>query len=225
MLLIFAAAVFASYLFYDVFHDWWYLRFVLSAYPAIFVLTSLVLIALLRRLSPRNLVPLATLPVMLVAWYGVSFAQAHGTFLYRHGDRRYSAVGRYVAAKLPERSVFLSMSHSGSLRYYADRLTVRHDLIPSDKLGTVLWDLQRLGYHPYILLDEWEEEGFRTRFRDHPAGSLDWPPLALLNHSSPVKIYDPADRLSPNSEPRRTDVFSVNSQWPPAPRTPDTRPE
>jgi 4-amino-4-deoxy-L-arabinose transferase-like glycosyltransferase len=225
MLLIFAAAVFASYLFYDVFHDWWYLRFVLSAYPAIFILTSLALLGLLRRLIPRNVVPLASLTIVLVAWYGIGFAHAHGTFLYRQGDRRYSAVGRYIAEKLPERSVFLSMSHSGSVRYYAGRLTVRHDLIPSEKLGTVLWDLQRLGYHPYILLDEWEEEGFRTRFRDHPAGSLDWPPVALLNHSSPVRIYDPADRLAPNPPQRRTDVFSVSSQSPPAPRTPDTRPE
>ena len=225
MLLMFAAAVFASYLFYDVFHDWWYLRFVLSAYPAIFILASLVLVALLRRFDPRNVGALVSLVIVLVAWYGVSFAQAHGTFRYRHGDRRYSAVGRYVAEKLPERSVFLSMSHSGSLRYYAGRQTVRHDLIPSEKLGTVLWDLQRLGYHPYILLDEWEEEGFRTRFRNHPAGSLDWPPVALLNHSSPVRIYDPADRLAPNAPLRRTDVFSVSSQSPSAPRTPDTRPE
>ena len=116
------------------------------------------------------------------------------TFLYREGNRRFSAVGRYIAEKMPERAVFLSVEHSGSIRYYSGRLTVRYDWMPSSRLDAALGDLRRLGYHPYILLEEWEEPGFRSIFKDHPPGRLDWPPVALLNHSIRVKIYDPLDR-------------------------------
>src|SRR6185436_1727007 len=48
-LLAFAVAVFACYIPYEVFDAWWYLRFVLPAYPALLVLTAVGLMALLGR--------------------------------------------------------------------------------------------------------------------------------------------------------------------------------
>jgi hypothetical protein len=223
MLLTFAAGVFASYLFFTVFHDWWYLRFVISAFPPIFVLTSVVVVAIVRRLTHRALVPLTALVIVLVALHGVVFTIAQDTFLYREGNRRFSAVGRYITEKMPERAIFLSIEHSGSIRYYSGRLTVRYDWVPAVRLDAVLDDLRRLGYHPYILLEEWEEEGFRRMFKGNPVGALDWPPVAMLNHSIRVRIYDPADRSLPHR--RETDVFFVNPQALHAPRTPDTRRE
>src|SRR5262249_1349267 len=50
-LLAFVAAVFICYIPYDVFEAWWYLRFVLPAYPALLVLTATALSALLARTS------------------------------------------------------------------------------------------------------------------------------------------------------------------------------
>jgi hypothetical protein len=40
LLLAFAAGVFCCYVFYTPFDAWWYLRFVLPAFPAIFVLAA-----------------------------------------------------------------------------------------------------------------------------------------------------------------------------------------
>ncbi|WP_410968616.1 hypothetical protein, partial [Salmonella sp. SAL4443] len=82
--------------------------------------------------------------------------------------------------------------------YYSDRLTVRYDFIPPEALDVVIRDLQALGYRPYILLEEWEERGFRARFaRDSGVGRLDWPATVVLDHSTRVRIYDPIERGKP----------------------------
>ena len=51
-------------------------------------------------------------------------------FTIRRGEARYRTVGEFVARELPERSLFLTMQHSGSLRYYGRRTTLRYDWIP-----------------------------------------------------------------------------------------------
>jgi hypothetical protein len=44
-----------------------------------------------------------------------------------------------------------------------------------------------------IVVERWEEAGFRARFAAHsPLGALDWPPR--LDVDGRVRVYDPADR-------------------------------
>jgi hypothetical protein len=95
------------------------------------------------------------------------------------------------------------MQQSGSVRYYSGRLTLRFDWIPPDKLDRVVADLVRLDYHPYVLLEQWEEPNFREQFsRSSRAGALDWPPVASLDHSTPVLIYDLLEPDRQKSEDR-----------------------
>jgi hypothetical protein len=55
--------------------------------------------------------------------------------------------------------------------------------------------LRSLGYHPYILLEEWEQALFTRRFEGYTLlAALDWPPRAWLSHSTRVLLFDPADR-------------------------------
>jgi hypothetical protein len=90
--------------------------------------------------------------------------------------------------------VFLAMQQSGSVRYYSGRLSLRFDWIPPAELNRILTDLVRLGYHPYALLEAWEEPNFRSQFSaESAAGALDWPPVARLSHSTPIRIYDLID--------------------------------
>jgi hypothetical protein len=90
--------------------------------------------------------------------------------------------------------VFISMQHSGSIRYYSGRPTLRYDWILRQRLDWLVSELRRLGYHPYIVLDEWEVPDFRAKFRDHsPLGALAWPPMAVHEPSGSI-IYDPADQ-------------------------------
>ena len=66
VLLAFALANFAAYLFYTPFVEWWYLRFVLPAFPPLLVLTAAVLIELADRVpAPARR---AAVAAVLVAW-------------------------------------------------------------------------------------------------------------------------------------------------------------
>jgi hypothetical protein len=88
---------------------------------------------------------------------------------------------------MPERAAFLAMLHSGSARYYSGRLTVRYDLIPRERLDDVLEYLRRVGYSPFILLDEAEAPDFVARFAGTShLGALDRPAVATVKG---VKIY------------------------------------
>jgi hypothetical protein len=85
----------------------------------------------------------------------------------------------------------LAVQHSGSVRYYADRVTLRYDRLPRTGLDTAIHDLRSKGYQPYIVLDDWEEADFKGRFAEASrAGRLDWPPLVRVAGHPEVRIYD-----------------------------------
>jgi Dolichyl-phosphate-mannose-protein mannosyltransferase len=210
--LCFIATVFLSYLFYLPFDEWWYLRFLLPAYPPILVLSSIALVRLLTpfaRVTPDAKAFAAAAVVALVARHGVDYAVERGASDLWKAEQRYLTVGEYVASALPERAVLVCMQHSGAARYYSGRITVRYDLMRPTDLDLVVEELRRLGYYPYLVLDDWEEAKFRDRFQGQSAlARLDWTPVAQL-HANQVRIYDPADR-----QPGRPD----------RPRTPDVVP-
>jgi dolichyl-phosphate-mannose-protein mannosyltransferase len=191
MWLCFVGAVFLSYLFYVPYDDWTYLRFILPAYPPLLALTCVSLIAL-ARLTRRARIVAAAVIVGILAVHGVRYALDR-SWPDTADEQRYAAVGRYVATHLPERAVLLSMQHSGSLRYYSGRLTVRYDWIDRGELDAVIADLRRLKYHPYLVLDGWEELRFRSRFEAASrSGTLAWTPVASFR-SGLTDIYDLPD--------------------------------
>jgi hypothetical protein len=191
------AAIFVLYVFWVPFDEWSYLRFILPMYSLVFVLTAAGLAALLSFLAPvARWLPGWTLAVVisLLAWHGVTYATGKGVMVAWWAEQRYVETGRWVAAHLSERAVLVSMQHSGSARYYSGRITVRYDLLAPANLDVVIDDLRHLGYHPYFVLDDWEEPVFRDRFQSYSArGRLDWPPIALI-HSGRVRVYDLAGR-------------------------------
>jgi large subunit ribosomal protein L31 len=97
--------------------------------------------------------------------------------------------GRYIAQHLPERAVILTMLHSGTVRYYSGRPTIRYDFIPPADLESVVAGVRRLGYEPYIVVDWfWEEDRFREQFAgESPLGRLDWEPIVIEPGS--VRLY------------------------------------
>ena len=160
-----------------------------------FVLVSVALVALLRALRRDVRVWLTVAIVGSLAWHGVKYGLDRGIFNWDSARRETVAVCDYIARRLPSNAIFLSVSHSGSIRYYAGRITVRYDWIPPSQLDTVIQDLRDLGYHPYIVLEQWDEPQFQSRFAGASAlGALDWPAVARLYEATKVSIYDPADR-------------------------------
>ena len=84
------------------------------------------------------------------------------------------------------------MQHSGSIRYYSGRLTIRYDAFSPGRLPlTIEWLLAR-GYRPYILLEDWEELQYRARMgTGNVVARLDIRVLAEMTAPVKIRLYDP----------------------------------
>jgi hypothetical protein len=191
MWLAFAAVTFLLYVFYLPFEEWWYLRFLMPAFPPMLALTCVVLwrvVAPLGRVFAAAPSVVASVIIAGVAWHGVSFSLQRGAQLQWVAEQRYATAGKFIAAYLPHRAAIICMQHSGGVRYYAHRITIRYDVIEPPDLDGVAAQLRQLGYVPYVVLDDAEEPPFRERFASHSrAGALDWSPLARFDG---VSVFD-----------------------------------
>jgi hypothetical protein len=191
------AVVMLSYVFYQPFDAWWYLRFLLPMWPALMLVTAVVLEAVVYRWVGRfSSLAIAALAALL-AYHGIHAAVTRSVFDLGREERRYIDVGRFLASHTEPDAVILSLQHSGSVRLYAGRLTLRYAVLDPLWLDRAVGYLQSIGRHPYFVLDGGEVDAFRRRFGTaNRSGALDWPPLATLG--TVVSVYDPLGR---NTEP------------------------
>jgi len=120
----------------------------------------------------------------------------------RPNDRRFAVVGEFVRDELPQNVILLSMQHSGSVRYYSGRLSLRWDVLRPDWLEPSLTFLRAKGYRPMLLLEEWEQPLFTKRFAAHAkVAALDWQPVATYFGDIRTDIFDPADRDQSGASP------------------------
>ena len=189
-LLAFALAVFACYLPYVVFNDWWYQRFVLPALPPLFALTSVVIVWALLRLAPATRsIAFATVCATLSLVY-LHRAVERDAFRLREHEQRFRAAGEQVAT-LPRNAAIITGHQTGSVRFYSGRSTAGWGDITPGRLNDAIDYLRRQGRKPYLLFEAWEEPNFRARFPSDPLGSLAWPPAIEIDRT--VRIYDPDD--------------------------------
>ena len=187
------ATVVLSYVFYRPFDAWWYLRFLLPMWPVMMLLTAGALEAIARPMAraARRLVIGAL--VAALAWHGVVEAATRHVFDLGRGERRYIDVARFIESHTDPDAVMLSVQHSGSLRLYANRLTLRYDVLDPEWLDRTVAYLQSIGRRPYFVLDGGEVDAFKQRFGAlNRSGALNWPALATLGPI--VSVYDPLDR-------------------------------
>jgi hypothetical protein len=184
----FVIAVFACYLWYLPFDAWWYLRFLLPAFPVIFVLAADVVWSATRRFGvQRQVVALGIFAVVMVDFAATRAMQreALGIGVW---EQKYADVGRFVASRLPANAVVVSMQHSGSVRYYSGRPTLRYDALDAEWLDRAIAHLRMSGFEPYVILERWEIAKFRERFPNQQSlGFIDRPPLAV--HSRDVYVF------------------------------------
>ena len=191
----FLALLALSYIFYQPFDEWWFLRFFLPGFPVLLILAVGAVRSTASWIGRTNQIALLAAVVIVVFGWELSTAQWRGVYDVHTGEQRYVTVGRELANSTPSNAVFLAMQHSGSLRYYTRRLTVRYDSLPPGSLDEALAVLRSRGFHPYFLLEQWEESAFRRRFGGTSVlGRIDWPPVRKWATSSRVALYDPEDR-------------------------------
>jgi hypothetical protein len=192
-LLAFAGAVFACYIPYQIFDAWWYLRFVLPAYPPLLALSSAVLFSALARFPIRLRAAVTAVLAITLALLHLAAAMDGAVFRLRDLERRFRDGGEYIGRYLPTNAAVITFWQSGSIRFYSGRLTMVWYEIPPDSLDRAIAFLRAEGYRPYLLFEPAEEQEFRKRFEGHSAlGALEWPPMADIARQ--VRIYDPLDR-------------------------------
>ena len=188
------ALTFLSYLFYAVFDHWFYLRFLLPAYPPLFVLVAAALFWMVQKLPTEARVPAVALICVAMMLFGFKVGRDAGIFKQAGFEQRHIRAAAEVASRTPEKAIVLSVQHSGSVRYYANRITLRYDWLPADQLDAAVRDLAAKGYHPYLVVDDWEQKEFQSRFSAASRlGKLDWAPVARVPGSPEVLIFQLQD--------------------------------
>ena len=198
LLLAYIAGVVACYILYGPFDDWWYLRFVIPAMPAIFVLGIDAVWQITAKAGPTFQVALTVLITGLTITHAIAYARQHSVFDIGEGEQKYADVGRYLGQALPANAVVLASQHSGSIRYYSGLKTLKFELLDRVWLDRAIEYLKSTGTNPYIVLEGWEIPNFRRRFAGQQGVALlDRPPVAV--HSRHVFVFsgDPAPRSDP----------------------------
>jgi hypothetical protein len=187
------ALVLACYLPYGVFTEWSYLRFLLPAFPLIFIAIGVVAVQAATRLPEpaRGLALIAALTV--VCSVNVVNASREQAFNMRRFEARYRTAGRYLDAALPRNAAIITVQQSASARHYTGLPVVRWDQLPVD-LDAAVAALRTLGRHPILLVEDWEEAVLAAKFPRSQFARLDWPPRADFGEFTRVRLYDPADR-------------------------------
>lgn len=186
----FTGGLFFCYLFYLPFDEWFFLRFLLSAYPPMLLLAIAGWDLAARALRPAyRFVAVFVVAVGVIA-YQTSFVQDSYMLKHWQNEAAYENVGRYVGETLPENAVILSFLHSGSLRLYSGRLTLRYDWLPKEWWPRALDVLVAKGYRPYVVLTEFELPEFRRHFG--LPDTADAPGTLIAELPRPiVRLYDP----------------------------------
>ncbi len=188
-----AAILVASYLPYGVFAEWSYLRFLLPAFPLLFVLIGALLVSALMQLpSPVRAVTLLC-ALAVAGSLNVVRAQQEQALNIRRYESRYRLAGRYLASALPPNAVVVTGQESGSARYYAKVPILRWDQLDID-LDTAVAALEAIGRRPVLLIEDWEAPEIARKYPSSANARLDWASRAEFGDQTRVFLYDPADR-------------------------------
>ena len=132
--------------------------------------------------------------------HGVVEAKRRETFNVARGEAKYVEVARVVESITDPDAVIISMVHSGSLRYYAGRLTLRWDIGEPAWLDRTIDWLAAHGHHPYFVLEPQEMDALRARSGARSASArLDWTPMVVFPNGG-VRMFD-ALRREPGGAP------------------------
>lgn len=186
------ASLSAVYLAYRPFDEWWYLRFLLPAVATAAALTGVALVAAATRVWPRGGGATAAAMALVVATHGWRSAEAGEARGLRALESRFAETAHVVATRLDPGAVPITVWQSGGLRFWPGRDVLVWDALDPAWLDHAMVWLRQHGRQPVIVVERWEEHGFRTRFAGQEYGGLDWPPRFDIDRR--VRIFLPEDR-------------------------------
>jgi hypothetical protein len=187
---LFVASLWGFYFAYLVFESWWYLRFMLSSWPFIMVGLAALAMAVVR--PERPVASAAAIgAVIVLGIVNLRTAIDRSAFELWQSERRYVSIGKLVGGSTEPNSVIFTMQHSGSVRYYGGRMTLRFDNLDSTWLDRAVNWLDAHGAPSYLLVEDWEEEGFRKQFAGSAAlEHLGTPPVFVYEGPARARLYN-----------------------------------
>ena len=200
LLAVMSISVVGAYLFYANFDAWWYLRFLLPMWMAVCIGTAYVVTGR----SGRSFTTTGKIIVAGLGMYGMWFGQKEGVLDLGRNEQRYVRIARLVRDTTEPNAVIITLQHSGSVRYYGERTTLRYEVLSIRWLDRSIAWLRENGFHPYILLDNPEHEPFKQRFAQrNVAGNLD---MAIVfeyrdRYNTSTFLYDPTQPSKLSSVP------------------------
>jgi hypothetical protein len=214
------ALVGAQYLLYLAFDVWWFVRFLLPAWP--YLCLGLAAVLFLGVRHRRAAVALASIwLIVALGLYNVRTASKLAAFGAWEGERTYPDIAGVVRDATSDRTMVFTLIHSGALRYYGGRMTLRFDAFERDSLDEAVAWLQARGHTAYALLEPWEVPQFERHFAGQRAAA-DLAERAVLIYKgiNTIGLYDLtrlADR--PPREVARRDPATLRDV-PPVPLPP-----
>jgi hypothetical protein len=160
---------FLFYCFYGPYETWWYTRFLVPAIPSLIILA----LFLLTR------VPRVAGAIVMLAIFALQLGVAnHFDVLdFGEGERIYPDAAAMAMARVPRDAVIVTMQHSGSLYYYAGRLSLRYDVVPPELFAAI-----RKQRRIFALLADFEVAECRRR-----TSADGWVPIARVRD---VGLYE-----------------------------------
>jgi hypothetical protein len=224
---IFSAVLWAQFCFYLVFEDWGFLRFLLPFWPLLMLGLGAVALAVVSIRRPV-VAMIAVWVILAVGVRGRSFLLERGMMNLWPGDSAYVGAALAVRSITEPNSVVFTWLHSGSVRYYAGRVTMRYDLLDRDWLDRAVEWLNARGVAVYALLDrasidayDSEVEYFVQRFAgQRTVDRLDGSLIYTYGGPRPIYLYalsTPQRSAAPQPDSSVNDPAYL-SCVPPAPR-------
>jgi hypothetical protein len=143
--------------------EWFYTRFLLPAIPFMLLFACMVVLAGIRLFpEPARLVLVSG----FVLCMGLEFARSSAPILRGTAahELRYKGAGTFVRDALPANAIVLAAQHSGSVRYYSNKPTVRWDIAAPTDLDAIITAVRAAGFAPFAVMDEGEVATFREHF-------------------------------------------------------------
>jgi hypothetical protein len=186
----YVTVVWAIYCAWNVFDSWLFSRFLLPSWPFMMLGVGAVAAALFRSREPL-LRPAVVCAVLLLGASRIGFAIERNAFAIARLEHRNVVAAQLVQRLTEPNSVIVTMIHSGTLRYYGERMTLNFNYLDGPSLDRAVEWLSGNGVRTYAVVEDWELPDFRQRFAGSKGlAALERPPIGVLDDSGRLLIFD-----------------------------------
>lgn len=162
----------APYLLYFPFDHWETLRFVLPGVILLDIVAALGAVGAASRLPRAWMRHVAVVGVTTLAvLHGGTFMQRHGVPGLMEAERRYPRVAEWFERHTPAGTLVFAVQHSGSIRHYSGRTTLRWDTLDAREIGAVVHAARTRGRAVFVALEGAEQQQFEERLGAARAGT------------------------------------------------------